>query len=314
MYDSSSHLKDKCQHRTLVVNRRVFLPGGFLGTTVKEYIPSPSLLHLLFPPLAVESKSADATVNPPVSFPSISPRENTSAMATADTISTAEQERAAYLLDAQEKAVRLFEEIERDYIRPGIGEKDLSKEIHELGAKRHGIRTHWHKRVIRSGPNTLMPYEENPPDRIIQPDDILFVDLGPVFEAWEADFGRTFVLGDDPVKKKLRDSLEPVWKEVKSRYQERPDMTGQELYDIACDLAKQAGWEFGGRIAGHLVGSFPHERIPQDKITLYITKGNNQSMGLLNPQGQKRHWILEIHLVDRSRQIGAFFEQLLTVG
>ncbi|TAQ83646.1 hypothetical protein B7494_g8038 [Chlorociboria aeruginascens] len=230
-----------------------------------------------------------------------------------DAVSTAEQERAAYLLDAQTKAVQLFEEIERDLIRPGISEKTLSDEIHELGAKRHGIKTHWHKRVIRSGPNTLQPYEENPPDRIIQADDIMFVDLGPVFEAWEADFGRTFVLGDDPVKKRLRDTLEPVWKAVKAQYQQNPGMTGEQLYDIACEGAKEAGWEFGGHIAGHLVGSFPHERIPRDKISLYITKGSQGPMSQLNSEGQKRHWILEIHLVDRARQIGGFYEQLLTV-
>ena len=229
-------------------------------------------------------------------------------------MSKEEEERAAYLLDAQTKAVGLFEEIGRDLIRSGVSEKTLSDEIHELGNKRHGVGTHWHKRVVRSGPNTLYPYAENPPDRIIQADDIVFIDLGPVFEAWEADFGRTFVLGDDPVKKKLRDSLEPVWNAGKARFLENPDMTGAQLYEIACELAKEAGWEFGGQIAGHLVGDFPHERIPNDKITLYITKGNNETMNKLGKDGHKRHWILEIHLVDRERQIGAFYEQLLTVG
>jgi len=224
-----------------------------------------------------------------------------------------EHERAAYLLDAQSKAAQLFDEIERDILRPGVSEKTLSNEIHALGAKRHGVRTHWHKRVIRSGPHTLVPYTEDPEDRIVQPDDILFVDLGPVFEAWEADFGRTYVLGDDPVKKRLRDTLEPTFNAVKARYKENPDMTGEELYDIACDHAKQAGWEFGGQLAGHLVGSFPHERIPRDKITFYICKGNKERMSRLNKDGQKYHWILEIHLVDRARQIGGFFEQLLTV-
>ncbi|KAF2099898.1 Creatinase/aminopeptidase [Rhizodiscina lignyota] len=230
-----------------------------------------------------------------------------------DVKAVADPDRAAYLLDAQTKAFKLFEEIGKDLIRPGVSEKDISNEIHELGAKRHGIRTHWHKRVIRSGPNTLKPYQENPPDRTIEPDDILFVDLGPVFEAWEADFGRTFVLGDDPIKQKLRDSLDPVWKAVKARYQENPDMTGGQLYDIACETAKEYGWEFGGQIAGHLVGSFPHERIPNDRITLYITKGNDTQMSLPDADGKKRHWILEIHLVDRERQIGGFMEQLLTV-
>lgn len=229
-------------------------------------------------------------------------------------MSKEEQERAAYLLDAQTKAVQLFKEIERDLIRPGISEKTLSDEVHKLGAERCGVRTHWHKRVIRSGPNTLLPYAENPPDRMIEADDILFVDLGPVFEEWEADFGRTFVLGDDPVKKKLCDSLEPVWYAVKARYQKNPDMTGEELYAIAGEVAQQHGWEFGGPIAGHIVGSFPHERIPNDKISLYIVKGSKEPMSRVDKNGKRLHWILEIHLVDRTRQIGAFYERLLTVG
>lgn len=224
-----------------------------------------------------------------------------------------EAERAAYLLDAQNKAVALFEEIERDIVRPGVSEKAMSDEIHALGTKRHNIKTHWHKRVVRCGPNTLQPYAENPKDRMIQDDDILFVDLGPVFEDWEADFGRTFVLGQDSHKKKLRDTLEPMWLQVKAQYQANLDMTGQELYDIACTMAEKAGYEFGGSHSGHLVGSFPHERIPNDKITLYITKGNNEAMSQPGKDGHKRHWILEIHLIDRQRQIGGFYEQLLTV-
>lgn len=224
-----------------------------------------------------------------------------------------EADRASHLLHAQTLATSLFDEIAQTLIRPGVSEKQLSDEIHALGTKRHNVRTHWHKRVVRSGPNTLLPYAENPPDRMIQDDDILFVDLGPVFEAWEADFGRTFVLGSDPLKLKLRDALEPVWQTVRQRFLANPDMTGGELYDIACAEAQKAGWEFGGQIAGHLVGSFPHERIPNDKISLYITKGNAESMGKLGNDGARRHWILEIHLVDRDRQIGAFMEQLLTV-
>ena len=51
-------------------------------------------------------------------------------------------------------------------------------------------------------------------------------------------------------------------------------MTGEELYSIACAEAKNAGWEFGNIHAGHLVGDFPHERIPNDKISFYITEGN----------------------------------------
>ena len=231
----------------------------------------------------------------------------------ATTTTATEEERAAFLLDAQSKAVLLFEEIGQTLIRPGVSEKQLSKEIWDLGGKRHNVRTHWHKRIVRSGPHTLFPYTEETEDRVVEADDILFIDLGPVFEAWEADFGRTFVLGNDPIKHKLRDSLEPVWQTVKSRYREDPNMTGEQLYAIACEEAKKAGWEFGGHMAGHLVGLFPHERIPRDMVTFYVTKDNQLSMGSLDKNGMKRHWILEIHLVDRARQIGGFFEQLLTI-
>ena len=193
-------------------------------------------------------------------------------MATPST-TKAEQERAAYLLDAQSKAAALFEEIGRDLVRSGISEKTLSNEIHALATKRHNIRTYWHKRVVRSGPNTLLPYKENVPDRIIQPDDILFVDLGPVFEAWEADLGRTFALGDDPVRKDLRDSLEPVWNKVKARFMRIEDITGEELYHIACEEAKKAGWESGGQIADIWLGIFRMRGYQMTRLRYISQKG-----------------------------------------
>ncbi len=94
----------------------------------------------------------------------------------------------------------------------------LGQEIHALAAERFGVEAHWHKRVVRTGSNTLKPYSEDPPDLTIRGDDILFVDLGPVFQAWEADFGRTYVLGDDPAKLRLRDDLEPVFRRAKAQF------------------------------------------------------------------------------------------------
>ncbi|CAH0026167.1 unnamed protein product [Clonostachys rhizophaga] len=230
-------------------------------------------------------------------------------MAVPDTLS--EAERAAALVDAEQKAVAMFNKIE-PLVRPGVGEKELSETIHKLGVELYDVKTHWHKRVVRSGPNTLCPFNDNPPDRIIQEDDIVVVDLGPVFEQWEADFGRTYVLGNDPEKIKLRDALEPLWKSVKAEYQKNPDMTGEELYDIACKAVEKDGWIFGAHLAGHIVGSFPHERIPRDKTTLYISKGNDKPMTTPGKDGKKRHWILEIHLREPQQRYGGFMEQLLT--
>lgn len=221
--------------------------------------------------------------------------------------------RAANLLIAQDRALALFGMIARELLRPGISESALSEEIYGLAAERFGVTSHWHKRVVRTGPHTLMPYAENPADRLIQPDDILFVDLGPVFKSWEADFGRTFVLGGDPIKRQLRDALEPTFLAVQAEFDATPDMTGEELYGRACQAAERAGWTFGGTIAGHLVGDFPHETIPGDRVASYIMPGCKTRLRDRDSAGRQLHWILEIHLVDREREIGGFYEQLLTI-
>src|ERR1700754_1687905 len=123
-----------------------------------------------------------------------------------------EDERVQRLLDAQDKAAQLFDEIERRaMIRPGVGEQALSDEIRDLAAEMFGVTRHWHRRIVRAGENTWLPFKAHPPDRVIADDDIAFLDLGPIFEEWEADFGRTFVLGDDPAKKAVREALPRAW-------------------------------------------------------------------------------------------------------
>ncbi|PYI35003.1 hypothetical protein BP00DRAFT_422596 [Aspergillus indologenus CBS 114.80] len=230
-----------------------------------------------------------------------------------------EAHRATSLQHAQDQALSLFAAIE-PLIVPGITEKALSDSIHRLGASQHNVRTHWHKRLVRSGPNTLRPFADNPPDRTLLADDILVIDLGPVFEEWEADFGRTYVLGRDPAKLALRDALDGIWTSVKTEFDRRPDVTGAELYAIASQAVQAAGaragrpWVFGADIAGHLVGCFPHERIPNDRVSLYITPGNGERMRAKGKGGWERHWILEIHVHDAERGFGGFCERLLTVG
>ena len=230
------------------------------------------------------------------------------------TVDAAEEQRVAELRAAQERAVRLFGEIEaRGLIRAGVSESRLNEEIYELAREMYGITTYWHKRIVRAGKNTLAPYSENPPDLTIGEDDILFLDLGPVFEEWEADFGRTFVIGGDAMKLKLRDDIGAAFAEGKRYFHATPDLTASQYFHYVMQLAEKFGWEYGGPIAGHLIGHFPHEKIAGDKVTLYIHPDSNLPMRSLDEQGRKRHWILEIHFVDRAREIGGFFEELLTV-
>ena len=114
---------------------------------------------------------------------------------------------------------------------------------------------------MRAGENTLQPFREHPPDRVIADGDIVFLDFGPIFEEWEADFGRTFVLSDDPDKMSLRDALPRVWQAGRDYFDSHPDVTGAELFDVSVEAARAEGFGWGSHIAGHLVGEFPHKKI-----------------------------------------------------
>ena len=225
-----------------------------------------------------------------------------------------EAERARGLVEAERKAERLFAEVaRRGLVAPGRSDVAVSDAVRDLGAELFGTRRHWHKRIVRSGPNTLRPYRETPPDRTIEADDIVFLDFGPIFDQWEADFGRTFVLGDDPVKLRLRDALAPIFAAGRAHFDAKPEISGAQLYQHMVSLAEAAGWEFGGAHSGHLVGEFPHELVDGERIESYIAPGSDHPMRRIDPSGRTCHWILEVHLVDRERGIGGFFEQLLTL-
>ncbi|MFK0012685.1 M24 family metallopeptidase [Streptomyces sp. NPDC091027] len=230
--------------------------------------------------------------------------------------STAEDFRARRLLEAQDKATVLFEEvIARGIVAPGVSEQTISNDIRDLANELFGTTKHWHKRIVRSGPHTLYPYTENPPDRILQPDDIAFADFGPIFEEFEADLGRTYVLGEDPDKLRLAADLPEVFEAGRRYFAAHPDITGAQLHAEIARLAHARGWTLGGTgHAGHLVGEFPHEKIDAADIESYIAPGNTTPMRRTDRAGRICHWILEVHLVDAARGFGGFHEQLLDVG
>ncbi len=222
---------------------------------------------------------------------------------------------AGALLRAQNRAASLFSEVVgSDLIQPGKLESELSREIHGLAKERFGVCRHWHKRIVRAGPNTLLTYHDESDDRRILEDDLVYLDFGPVFNAWEADFGRTYVVGVDPIKHRLVADIGTAFQCGKRLFERTPGLTAGELYDFVVDLARRAGWEFGAATAGHLIGHFPHERSPGNATRFSIRHGNDVSLREPDAQGKARHWILEIHFVDRALRIGGFFEELLTVS
>jgi len=220
-------------------------------------------------------------------------------------------ERRANLEAAEAKGMALFDAIERaELIVPGKREDELNDEIAAFAREKFGVLHHWHKRIVRAGPNTVCIFHDDPQVHTIAPDDLVYLDLGPVLEEWEADLGRTYALGSDPVKRRLVADLPLLFDIVQAHYHASPDITGEALYAFAQKTAAEAGWLFGGEIAGHTIhGKFPHP--PLGREGRMITAGNAKRMRDPDDRGDERHWILEIHLVDKARSFGGFYERLL---
>ncbi len=231
---------------------------------------------------------------------------------TRGAIVDSERVRLERLLDAEHKAFALLGLIETSgIVAAGRTERAVEQDIYALAQREFGVEKHWHKRIARAGINTLCVAGDNPPVRTIAPDDIVYLDLGPVFEEWEADVGRSYAIGADPRKHALCRELPIQFKKVRERFLRDPDISGTALYDYACRSAEEAGWRFGGRIAGHVVGEFPHVRMPGPKERNRIAPGNPEPLRAPDLEGRRRYWILEIHLIDHANQFGGFYERLL---
>lgn len=221
--------------------------------------------------------------------------------------------RRAGLEAAEVKGMALFDAVEAaGFVRAGRSESDVTEDIFALARERFGVQRHWHKRIVRAGPNTVKVYADEPPERTIAADDTVYLDFGPVFGEWQADIGRSYALGDNAEKKRLIADLPRLFDIVQAHYRATPDITGEQLYRYAQRQALEAGWLFGGGIAGHIIlGEYAMPRPPGDNGRNYIAPGNSEAMRLPDTLGRERHWILEIHLVDRDRSFGGFYERLL---
>ncbi|NIJ08683.1 Xaa-Pro aminopeptidase [Sphingomonas vulcanisoli] len=225
---------------------------------------------------------------------------------------THDADRLQGLKAAEARAFALLDAIEEaGIIAVGRTELAIERDIFAIAARDFGVTDHWHDRVVRAGVNALCIAGEAAPDRVVAEDDILFLDLGPVFGDWEADVGRSYVVGDDPEKHRLVADLEVVFEGLRQMYACSPDMTGADLFAAAEREAAARGWRFGGQIAGHVVGEFPYARSPAGRDGGRVSPANTGRMRDPDSLGQARHWILEVHLVSPDGRFGGFYERLL---
>jgi Xaa-Pro aminopeptidase len=183
-------------------------------------------------------------------------------------------------------------------LRPGMTEADAHSLYKDL-SKKHGVEKQWHPAKLRFGSNTLKSFKEESEPHVLQEEDIFFIDIGPIVEGHEADYGETFAIGSQFDHKHISDCSRKVFNEV-GDYWLKNRCGGEELYEFAKKRASHYGYVLNMGSDGHRIGDFPHH--------IHFKGGLVEVSEEIVPDA----WILEIHLSDPKRRFGAFYEDVLT--
>lgn len=202
----------------------------------------------------------------------------------------------AGILDARRRSMQAVAEIAA-LMRPGMTTREAIATADEH-LRQMGASNNWHPTYVRFGPDTQSPpVQRTDYDRKLQAHDIFVLDIGPVWDGHEGDYGDTFVLGADADRLRCAEAAREVFRRARLAWLE--GLTGAALYDRASEYAREHGCELVREIPGHRVSDFPHalygkhllaqaDFVPADGI-----------------------WVLEIQVRDAQRPIGAFYEDVL---
>jgi Xaa-Pro aminopeptidase len=183
-------------------------------------------------------------------------------------------------------------------IQPGMTEataRQLAKDL----LQQSGVERLWHPVIIRFGINTAKIYSEpSEKDIVLQPNDIFFIDLGPVYQGHEGDVGATFVVGNDPIQQQCADAAQTLFEQVRLHWLQQ-QCSGEELYRYAASQAEALGYQLNLAIKGHRVCDYPHK--------LYA--GGN--LGDYHGIPREGVWVLEIQIKHPDFAFGAFYEDVL---
>ena len=193
-------------------------------------------------------------------------------------------------------ANELLKEISK-IIKPGISESEAKKKAIEL-YERFEIKKNWHNPYIYFNTNTILTFKDKPKEeKILQEEDIAYIDIGPIIDDVEGDIGHTLVFGENKLYKELKSQSENIFENA-CNYWRESSPTGVELYKYIYKLTNDAGFIFNLNPAGHLIGSFPH-------------KGWKEGLNTYPFDPEPGYWILEIQIRHPEKSYGAFYEAVL---
>ena len=207
---------------------------------------------------------------------------------------------AAFSLDSLYRARTVARDMTYELsalIRPGMTENDAHA-IYKGLSKKYGVEKQWHPAKLRFGLNTVKNFSEISEPHVLQEQDVYFIDIGPIVDGHEADYGETFAIGSEAKFKHIAESSKKVFDEV-SAYWLKNNGAGDDLYEFAKTRADHYGYLLNLGSDGHRIGDFPHH--------IHFKGGLNECGELVVPNA----WILEIHLWSKDNSYGAFFEDIL---
>lgn len=214
---------------------------------------------------------------------------------------TYEQVGESFSLDkfllARRKSIEIVKSVAKKIV-PGMREED-SYEILNEELNKYKSEKLWHPSKIRFGKNTICQFKEKSQENtVLQDNDVFFLDIGPVFDGHEADFGETFYVGNDSKYEQIANSSKEIFFEIQEELDQR-ELTGQEIYELMGQKAKALGFELNMKMEGHRLGDFPHH--------IYYRGGLKE----IDFVPCDNLWILEVHLISSCKNYGAFYEDIL---
>lgn len=200
-------------------------------------------------------------------------------------------------LKVRDKTINIVTDF-ADSLRIGMDEVEGHKLLDSI-MNDYGVEKKWHPNKFRIASNTLKSFSEKSDEGIfLKEDDIFFVDIGPVLDGHEGDFGDTFVFGDNEQFKSLQKAVREIFKATSNAWKEK-GLTGMELYKFASDYADKLGHKLNPKMDGHRLGDFPH--------ALYFKGSLSEVEEKLLPN----LWVLEILIQNKEGTHGAFYEDIL---
>jgi Xaa-Pro aminopeptidase len=203
----------------------------------------------------------------------------------------------AELIQCQKVAWEILNELS-EFIKPGVKESQARDYYFEI-CNRRNILKHWHPPQIRFGESTVLPFGAKTEDKTLQQQDLFFLDIGPIVNGYEGDVGKTLSVGNNDELEKLALASREVFEGVKLHWAKH-NISGNKLYLFASNLAQEKGYELALQGAsGHRISDFPHAIHFRGKLKD------------VDFEIAANRWILEIHLINRRLNRGAFFEDML---